>query len=166
MAGKGHKFTVSLSRETYPTTCSGWPATCHVLPSTESSMDTPPLDRFLGELSVLRCGICGFIKGPFGNMACIWVQRETSCGNLVLTITENAGKISLLVLLSGSVTSAGATNSDLALSLRPVLCKVMTKTQISLFSSSRSAGLRCTELYQNQEVPALTQLNFQSCLET
>lgn len=32
------------------------------------------------------------------------------------------------------------------------------------FLSPKDAEVPCAELYQNQEVPALTQLNFQSCL--
>jgi len=71
----------------------------------------------------------------------------------------------LLLLLTRSVTFAGAASSDLPVSSRPVLCKVMTKTQISLFSSSRDAGVPCTERIKTRRFQALTQLNFQSCLE-
>lgn len=51
-----------------------WPATCQVLLSTVFCIPSS-LTIFSGELSALRCNICGFIKGSFGNLACILLQR-------------------------------------------------------------------------------------------
>lgn len=50
------------------------------------------LTRFSGELSALRCNICGFIKGSFGNLACILLQRWSLLEFWFLTM-KNSGKI-------------------------------------------------------------------------
>lgn len=162
VVGKVHMFTDNVSREMYPTACSGLQLARY---SQVQGLlwSLHPWSDFQENSVHQDAGSVVLQKDPLET----WPVFGCSEGLSWKSGPNNHGEHwKNYFCLTWSMTFAGAASSDLAVSSRPVLCKVIMKTQVSLFLSSRDAGVPCTELYQNQEVPALNPLNFQSCLET
>lgn len=160
--GKVHTFTDKLSKKMYPTACSGLKLARYSW--VQSLLHSFILDQIFRRTQCTEMQHLWFHKKILWKPGTYFVAKMDSLGNLVLTIMKNSGKITSA---SFDTICRFSRFCKCSFFTEPVLCKVMTKPQnILFFLSSRDIGVPCTEQYQNQEVPVLTQLNFQSCLET